>query len=249
MRNLLIFTAGVFAGILANGDEALSCQTYSAAEISQAIQNSPNASQTLKNASCQFGGAGVAESGGNSCASNGANFGVLQLSSGNLKPTGYTPQQYLSMPLQQQVNIWAQQVGNSNTAGGYQTLAAANSSGNTIGGASVTPGMLAACFQFGPGICKNDIAFMQQNAGQCPTASNGGVRATRPTLANGSANLDGNNQSICSWGGAIQNKINQASAACSNKSGAPCPPSQGGVAPNGMPTSPAPSQNIMLNVG
>jgi len=37
-----------------------------------------------------------------------------------------------------------------------------------------------------------------------PEQGNGGVRATNATLANGTANLDGNGQSICSWGQVIQ---------------------------------------------
>jgi len=203
--------------------EAMGCASYNAAQISQAIQNSPNANSTLKNASCQFGGAGVAESNGNSCSSNGNNFGVLQLTSTNL-PANVTSSQYLAMPLQQQVNIWAQQVGNSNSSGGYQTLANANNSGGSIGGTPVTAGMMGACFQFGPLICKNDIAAMQQNGGQCPSASNGGVRATWATLADGTASMDGNNQSICSWGKSIQNKINRATATCSNPNAPVTPP-------------------------
>jgi len=102
--------------------------------------------------------------------------------------------------------------------------------------------MLAACFQFGPLICKNDLAFMQANGGACPSIGNGGVRATGQTLANGGANLDGNNQSICSWGQSIQNKINQAAATCnasngSGGGGTNCP--GGGTTPGGViPPSP-----------
>jgi hypothetical protein len=207
-------------------------QQYSASQVSQAIQNSPYANSTLKSSSCNFGGASIAESGGNTCASNGNNFGVLQLTSSNL-PAGMSANQYLDLPLQQQVDIWAKQVGNSNTSGAYQTLA----NNNSIGGTAVTPGMMSACFQFGPGICKNDVAFMQANGGACPSAGNGGVRATGKTLSNGTANLDGNNQSICSWGQSIQNKINQAAATCSNGGGTNCP--DVGATPGGViPPSP-----------
>jgi len=219
-------------------------QQYSASQVSQAIQNSPNANSTLKSSSCNFGGAAIAESGGNTCASNGNNFGVLQLTSSNL-PAGMSANQYLNLPLQQQVNIWAQQVGNSNTSGGYQTLA----NNSSIGGAAVTPGMMSACFQFGPGICKSDVAYMQSNGGACPTAGNGGVRATGRTLSNGTANLDGNNQSICSWGQAIQNKINQAAATCSNSGGTNCPD---GTSTPGGAISPSPSSaplSLPDNVG
>lgn len=224
-------------------------QQYSAADIAQAIQNSPTANSTLQSNSCNFGGAGLAESGGNTCESNGNNFGVLQLTRSNL-PDGMTPEQYMNLPLQQQVDIWAQQVGNSNTSGGYQLLA----NNGSIGGAPVTPGMMAACFQFGPGICRNDVSFMQANGGACPSAGNGGVRATSATLSNGTANLDGNNQSICSWGQAIQNKINQAAATCQSGSGGGsggtnCP---GGSTTPGSAISPSPSDaplQLPSNVG
>src|ERR1700743_1373776 len=72
----------VFATTSAIADPT--CQTLTASQIAQDIQNSPTANQTLKNSACTFGGAGIAESGGNSCASNGNNFGVLQLTKSNL---------------------------------------------------------------------------------------------------------------------------------------------------------------------
>ncbi len=214
------------------------CQTVSASDVAQDIQNCPSANNSLKNSACNFGGAAIAESGGNTCASNGNNFGVLQLTRSNLTNTGYSPSQYLNLSAQQQVCIWAQQVGNSNTSGAYQTL----SNSGSVNGTPVTAGMLAACFQFGPLICKNDLAFMQANGGACPSIGNGGVRATGQTLASGGANLDGNNQSICSWGQSIQNKINQAAATCnasngSGGGGTNCP--GGGTMPGGViPPSP-----------
>ncbi len=109
------------------------------AEVDYVIRNSPNANNTLKNATCDFGGAAMAESGGNTCADNGNNYGVLQLTRGNL-PAGMTPQQYKDLPVQQQVDIWAQQVGNSDTSGGYGTLA----NNSTFGGTQVTSGMQSA---------------------------------------------------------------------------------------------------------
>jgi hypothetical protein len=180
--------------------------------VAAAIQHSPDANSTLKNSSCTFGGAARSESGGNTCERNSSNFGVLQLNQGNL-PAEMTAEQYLILPLQRQVDIWAQQVGNSNTTGGYATLA------NTqqIGGTAVTPGMMAACFQFGPAICRNDIAFMQQNGGACPSVGSGGINInTLPRSRWGEANLDGGNQSICSWGQNIQANINKAAAGCTN---------------------------------
>jgi hypothetical protein len=225
VRIATVTLAVVLSTTVAHAFLAPNCndEQVSAVQIAQAIQDSPNANQALKTNSCNFGGAGMAESSGNTCASNGSNFGVLQLTSGNLPP-GVTPDQYLNMPLQQQVDIWARQVGNSNTSGAYQTL----QSSSSIGGTPVTAGMSAACFQFGPVICRNDVAFMQANNGACPAASSGGVLATsgaRGSLNSGTANLDGNGQSICSWGGPIQNQINQAASACLN----PTNPSSGGT--------------------
>ncbi|RTL84262.1 MAG: hypothetical protein EKK29_14080 [Hyphomicrobiales bacterium] len=231
--------ASAIAVVLSDPELAFAdCQTVSASDVAQNIQNCPSANNALKNNACNFGGAAIAESGGNTCASNGNNFGVLQLTRSNLTNTGYSPSQYLNLSAQQQVCIWAQQVGNSNTSGAYQTL----SNSGSVNGTPVTAGMLAACFQFGPLICRNDLAFMQANGGACPSIGNGGVRATGQTLSNGGANLDGNNQSICSWGQSIQNKINQAATTCnaSNGSGGDgtnCP--GGGTTPGGViPPSP-----------
>jgi hypothetical protein len=210
-------------------------QNYSATDISNAIQNCPDANNTLKQNSCNFGGAAMAESDGNTCESNGNNFGVLQLTRTNLPPNT-TPSQYLNESLQDQVCTWAKQVGNSNTSGGYATL----SQNSSIGGTPVTPGMLAGCFQFGGLICKNDIAFMQANGGSCPTAGNGGVRATGSTLSNGTANLDGNYQSICSWGNAIQSKINKYAATCKGTGGGGGTNCPGGTTTPGGAISPSP---------
>ena len=209
--------------------------SYSASDISSAIQNCSDANDTLKKNSCNFGGASIAESGGNTCESNGNNFGVLQLTRSNL-PDGISPDQYLNMSMQDQVCTWARQVGNSNTSGGYRDL----SQSADINGAPVTPGMLMACFQFGPLICKNDIAFMRSNGGACPTAGNGGVRATGGTLRNGTANLDGNNQSICSWGQSIQSKINKYAATCKGTGGGGGTNCPGGTTTPGGAISPSP---------
>ena len=130
---------------------------------------------------------------------------------------GVTSDAYLALPMDKQVDVWALQVGKSNAADGYQTLARDKAQGQTVGGTAVTSGMLKACFQFGPGICYNDVEFMIANAGQCPTRDNGGVNINNlHGAARRDANLDGNWQSICSWGGAIQAKINQFAATCGN---------------------------------
>ena len=194
---------------------------YSASDIAAAVAASPNANSILKTSSCTWGGAGRSESAGNLCASNGSNFGVLQLNRSNLPP-GVTPAAYEAEPLQQQVDAWAAQVGNSNTASsGYQSLAAAQASGQSIGSTPVTSGMMAACFQFGPAICNNDVAALR--SGQ-PCGGANPVNINNVPRNPGSATTDGNGQTICSWGGNIQANINAAAATCKNGSG-DCAPS------------------------
>lgn len=89
--------------IVVFGPQALAqtCPSYRATDIANAISNSPTAGSALKSSACTWGGAGKSESGGNTCASNRANFGMLQLSTYNVQQAGYTPQQYQALPLQQ----------------------------------------------------------------------------------------------------------------------------------------------------
>ena len=198
---------------------------YTPAQVTQAIQNSPYANSALKAQACAFGGASQPESGGNSCDANPGNTGVLQLNNKSIAAAGYTPQQYGSLPLQQQVNIWAQQVGNGNTSGAYGTLT--NSLGSSINGVPITQGTLAACFQFGPVICKNDLATIQAN-GSCPakgsgcTASPAGANRGNGTFCGASsAQLDDNGLSICTYAPKIQKQMSAANSSCDGASTTP----------------------------
>jgi hypothetical protein len=195
------------------------CATYSSTDIANAINSSSTANAALKATACTWGGAGKSESGGNTCSSNGSNFGVLQLSSGNLAGTGYTAQQYLALPLQQQVNVWAMQAGNSGAgSGNVATISTAAASGQSFGSTPATRGMAAACVQFGSVICKNDLAAL--NAGQ-PCGGASPVPASY-SVAQSSWTEDGNGQTICSWGKNIQANINSCAAA-------PCPAGSAGA--------------------
>ena len=230
--------------VLVAGAQMASAQTctptsYSASDIAAAVAASPNANSALKGSSCTWGGAGRSESAGNLCASNGNNFGVLQLNRSNLPP-GVTPAAYMAEPLQQQVNTWAAQVGSGNTSStGYQTLAAAQSSGQSIGATPVTSGMMAACFQFGPAICNNDVAALQ--SGQ-PCGGASPININSVPHNQGSATTDGNGQTICSWGGNIQANINSAAATCTN-GGVQCAPVNSAASPT--PPVAAPSDIVV----
>jgi hypothetical protein len=207
---------------------AIACTQHSASEIADAIRNSPNTNGAMQSTSCIWGGAAIAESGGNTCASNGNNFGVLQLTRGNL-PDGMSPSEYMALSLQDQVNLWAEQT-TANFGSGYQALAYAQASGGFIGGVEVTEGMLAACYQFGPVICNNNVNALQ--SGQA--CSGAGIRATggrNGTLANGTATLDGNGHSVCSWGKAINNQIASNAKNCEK-----CKPEDGNAIPSPSPS-------------
>ena len=204
---------------------------YSAAQITQAIQNSPYANQALKNNACTFGGTAMGESHGNACAANAGNTGVLQLNNYSIARAGYTPTKYANSPLQNQVNVWAQMVGTGNTSGGYTTLSNAIQNGTTIGSATPTTGMLGACFQFGPVICRNDISYMQSHGGACPSATQGGLNINSHRT---NPNLDGNNQSICSWGAHNQPQITANRANCTAGCTAPA-----GTTPQSPTANPA----------
>lgn len=200
-------------------DARAQCASYSSTDIANAINSSSTASAALKATACTWGGAGKSESGGNTCSSNGSNFGVLQLSRGNLAASGYTPQQYLALPLQQQVNIWASQAGNAGAgSGSVATISTAAASGQSFGSTPAIQGMAAACVQFGSVICKNDLAAL--NAGQ-PCGGANPVAASY-SVPSSTWTEDGNGQTICSWGKNIQANINSCTAA-------PCPAGSAGA--------------------
>ena len=125
--------------------------------------------------------------------------------------------------------LWAMLGRGDQSSAGYQTLASAQSSGQSIGATPVTSGMMAACFQFGPAICNNDVAALQ--SGQ-PCGGASPININSVPRNQGSATTDGNGQTICSWGGNIQANINSAAASCTN--GVPCAP----VDPAASPTPP-----------
>ena len=183
---------------------AEACSTYSAKEIALAIKMSPNAIEPLKGSACTWGGAGKAESGGRTCASNPRNFGVLQLNILNLAGTGYTSDAYLHLSLQMQVNVWASRAGNSGVRDtAVADILGAISRGENIGAIKPTQGMAAACVQFGHAICANDLSALK--TGQpC-----GGANPVKASLSRRASTWteDGNGQTICSWGRSIQRYI------------------------------------------
>ena len=195
----------LIAGVQAALAQTCAPTNYSANEIGAAIAASPHANSILKGEAGLWGAVGVSESRGDKCASNGSNFGVLQLHRSNLPPR-ITPNLYMAKTLAEQVDIWAAQVGNSNSSSaGYQLLSTARLVGQSIGSVRVTFGMVGACFQFGPTICNNDVTALLSGE---PCGGRKPVNVNSVRHKSGVATTDGNGQTICSWGlGSVQASI------------------------------------------
>ena len=226
------------AGALACAPAAsIACEHATPQQIADALAASPTLNSGLK--SCAMAAMAMNESGGgNTCAQNNCCIGVLQVnaSSGGLNWNAAQRQAYLNSDLQTQINSWAS-VANSNASStGYQTLLSAYNSGQTVSGYTVTPGLLAACEQFGPGVCNSNVAALK-STGSCGGAA------------------DGNGQTICSWGAATDRQASKQNCSLNSNSGVvqcgpgdfpPGPP----VASNATPPSATSADlNLPANAG
>ncbi len=168
---------------------AWACQTPSPQQIENALQASPNLNSALK--SCSMAAMLTKESGGNTCAANSCCVGIGQLnvntSAGglDLSQYGMTRSQYQDADLQTQINIWSVQANMNTQSSGYQTLNNAYKNGQPLDGTPVTPGMLAACEQFGAAVCNHNVSSLQ-STGACGSYTDG--------------NGHTGGQTICSWG-------------------------------------------------
>jgi hypothetical protein len=208
---------------------------YTAQQIADMIRASPTAPQIVKDNADLFGATAIAESGGNTLDRNGQNGGLLQLDKQHIKDVlgdTATVQDYTLLDGQTQIDKWAEATASEWNYPGMKTLLAANKNGDAIGGAKVTPGMVAACFQFGPAICQNDIAYMKANGGACPDKSTGVNINTLSGSGQKNASLDGNGQSICSWGAVIDKKAGTQSSTDTAKAATSvdCPTPEGASA-------------------
>ena len=166
----------------------LACETVTPQQVADALLRATGLNPGLQ--SCAMAAMAMKESGGgNTCAGNSCCVGVLQL---NVGPTGtnFTATEranYQNADLQTQVNGWVATANSNASSRGYRTLLEASRSRQGIGGHPVTPGMLAACEQFGAKVCNSDVQALQQS-GSC---------------AEGLTDGDGaSGQTVCSWGAA-----------------------------------------------
>lgn len=132
-----------------------------AADIAAAIQNSPTASPWIKqNAQAIALLAINVESGGNTTAYNGSCcYGVLQMNTRNIaKYAQVTPEQYLQLSLQQQINAWSALTSSALQSSAVQNLLALG----TFDGRPVDANLVLACVQLGIGNCQTMI-----DSGKC----------------------------------------------------------------------------------
>lgn len=71
----------------------------------------------------------------------------------------------------------------------------------------VMDGVLAACSQFGPVICNNNITSIEDGRALPIRGGAGAIPCKEATCGHGTANQDGNGETIISWGLAIQKEI------------------------------------------
>jgi len=74
----------------------------------------------------------------------------------------------------------------------------------------VMDGVLAACSQFGWAICNNDIDLIESGKPLPLRAGSGAIPCKDSSCGHGSANQDGNGQTIVSWGLAIEQEIHES---------------------------------------
>ena len=145
------------------------------AQIAAAIKAATIVSASITGRSCMWGRAALGESGGNLCNCNNNNFGVLQLNKQNIAKLGLTPEQYILLPLQGQVDEWAIADAAANNASKGYTLIDKDIT-LTVHFGHAMDGPLAACSQFGPTVFNNDINILESGKALPITAADGVIR-------------------------------------------------------------------------
>jgi len=141
---LWAMTAGVAVAVVVTADQ-----------VAAAVANSPYANALLRNNSAAVGALAMFESGGETTVYNGSCcYGVLQMSTSNIRAAGYTPQQYAALPLQDQVNAWTRMQSQALSSPVVSQLQAMG----TFNGQPVDFAFLLACVQLGQGNCAAMVA-------------------------------------------------------------------------------------------
>lgn len=126
-----------------------------AAQVAQAVANSPYANALLRNNATAVGSLAMFESGGETTVYNGSCcYGVLQMNTTNIRAAGYTPTEFAALPLQGQVDAWARMQSQALASPVVAQLQAMG----TFNGQPVDFAFLLACVQLGQGNCATMVA-------------------------------------------------------------------------------------------
>jgi len=126
-----------------------------AAQVAEAIRNSPNATPWLRANADSVGSLAMFESAGRTDVFNGSCcYGVLQMNTGNIwQYAGVSPKVFRTWSLEQQVNAWSQLTSdamNNQIVRGFIAM-------GTFDGRPVDGSMVLACVQLGIGNCQKMI--------------------------------------------------------------------------------------------
>lgn len=143
MPGALLFVTAAFAAIV------------TAAQVAEAIRNSPSASAWLRANADAVGNLAMFESSGRTDVYNGSCcYGVLQMNTGNIwQYAGVSPEVFRTWSLEQQVDAWSRL---TNDAMNNQIVRGFIAMG-TFDGRPVDGNMVLACVQLGIGNCQQMI--------------------------------------------------------------------------------------------
>lgn len=154
---------------------------YTSQDVADAIRSS-TLNDTLKQSADHIGNLAMFESSGNAGISNGCCSGILQVH--QMNHPGMTSQQFANLPLQQQVNVWADLQNKEFNSAPVKALRQMQQNGQSIQGyGQVDQTLMIACVQIGTGNCQKVI-----QAGTCETG----------------AGTDGNGKSVCDFANAMK---------------------------------------------
>jgi hypothetical protein len=126
-----------------------------AEQVAAAVANSAYGNAFLRTNASAVGALAMFESGGETTIYNGSCcYGVLQMSTSNIRAAGYTPAQYAALPLQAQVDAWVQMQAHALSSPVVAQLQAMG----TFNGQPVDFPFLLACVQLGRGNCATMVA-------------------------------------------------------------------------------------------
>ena len=139
---------------------AIAVTLVTAAQVADAIRNSPNASPWLRANAEAVGRLAMFESGGRLGVYNGSCCtGVLQMNKTNIREFArVSPEEFATWDLQRQVDAWSALTSNALTARAPNSLAGMG----TFDGRTVDGDLVLACVQLGIGNCQRMI-----NSGSC----------------------------------------------------------------------------------